>query len=882
MNWFRQIFTRHQMYSDLNEEVRQHLQMKIEELMAGGMPSQEAEQTARRAFGNLTLLEERSREVWQWPTAESIWADIRFAARQLRKSPGFTITAVLTLALGIGANTAIFSVVDKVLLHPVPYQDPDRLVTVTESEPLQQQAADNFGVSAGEYIDYRDRNQSFSQVAAYESGGFNLTGIGQPLRVNAARVSASTFSLLGASPERGRTFTAEEERFGSDRVVLLSHALWQRQYNSDPSIVGKTIRLDETPYLVIGLMPASFRFPFDGAPFSELADVWVPESFQPYRLKPENRTMEFGVGMIGRLKPGVSREQAQLDVEHIAANFMRQYPQAYAGNLRIAPETFAFSAFVTRKAKILVVLLASAVFCVLLIACANVANLLLARATHRSHEMAIRGAIGAQRLRLLRQCLVESALLSLLGSCSGVLLALALLIGLKHFGPASVPGLHEANLHPVILLFTLGLSLLTSVVFGFVPAWRLSHVAPQACLKERTSAGSANPSQRLQSSLIAGEIAIALVLLLSGGLLLRSFLQLVSSPFGFNPDGSFVVRTLFDRTRYPVPEKRRLVQKTLLEQLTHIPGVTAVALASHLPLSEERQIGFRLERSAPNDSHWADNSLISPNYFHAMGVTLLRGRDFNEQDRTGSVPVAIVNETLAREYFPGEDPLGQRFQWGDRDIFTIIGVAADVHITALDADPQPMIYHDMFQVESGASGRTAIVLRSMQSNQILFSEVQRRIWSLDKDLPLYHTTTLATLVSESLSQRRFTMILLCSFAGIALLLAGIGLFGVVSYLVAERRAEFGLRMALGANRRHIYLLVLRKGCLLGLLGCGIGLLCSMFVERLLASSLYHVHRYDPITLTAVPALLLSVVLFAAFWPARRAASIDPMQTLRAE
>ncbi len=804
--------------------------------------------------------------------------DVRYGWRMLVKNPGFTAIAVLTLALGIGASTAIYSVVDTVLLRPLPYRQPDQLVLVTESLPGM--STDEIGVSAAEYQDYRDRNRSFSQVAAYESAGFNLTGVGQPLRINAASVSASALPLLGVSPELGRAFTAEEDRYGSGDVVVLSHALWEHEYSSDPNILGQTVKLDEKTYTVIGVMPASFRFPFDGAPLSEMADLWVPIAFEPDRLIPENRTREFGVGLIGRLKPGVTREQAQKDVENIAADFMKQY--GYSGTGRVVPRAYPFAAYAVRKGKPLVTLLALAVVCVLLIACANVANLLLARASQRTHEMAIRSAIGANPARILRQCLVESLLLSVTGSVAGILVAAVAVAGLRRFGPADVPRLHDVMLHPAALLFTLALSVVTAIFFGFVPAWRLSHLAPQASLKESSQAGPARGTQRLQNSAAMIEIAAALVLLIAGGLLVRSFVRLLDSPFGFDPKDAFVVRTLFDRARYPDAAKRQAVQKDLLDRLSHLPGVTAVSAASHLPLSDARQIGFRLEHAAPDDFHWAENSLVSPGYFQAMGIPLLQGRDFTEQDRPGTPNAAVISQAMAKQYFPGQSPVGQRYQWGDRGFFTIVGVAADVHIAALDADPPPMIYNSMFQAESGASGRTAFVLRSNGAEQGLLREVRQQVAAVDKELPIYNTTTLATLISESLAQRRFTVLLLGSFAVIALVLAAIGLFGVISYLVAERTREFGVRMALGADRINIYWQVLKRAAVLGIGGCALGFLLSLFASRLLQASLYHVSRFDLPTVVGVPCVVLSVALFAAYWPARRATRVDPMVALRYE
>ncbi len=420
---------------------------------------------------------------------QTLLQELRYAVRQLRKAPGFSVVAVLTLAIGIGANTAVFSVLDAVLLRALPYHQPERLVLVSETESVSPN--EELGVAAQEYLDYRAQNRSFSDVAAFESEGFNLTGEGEPQRIHAARVSASAFRVLGVSPILGRAFTAEEDRRGSDNVVEISYSLWKRQYHGDAGMVGRTIKLDEKPYTVVGVMPASFRFPYDGKPLAAMADLWVPIGFSPEVLSPNNRVMEFGVGLIGRLKPGVTPEEAQQDVKQIAEVFQQAHPDSYSTNVRVMPHVHAFSAYTVEKARPLVWILFGVTLCVLLIACANVANLLLARATIRSREMAIRSALGGKRSVLFRQCLVESSLLCLLGSVAGVGLALLSVAGLRDFGPGSVPRLHEVTLNSTALLFTLGLSVFTTLLFGFVPAWRLSHVSPQACLKESAATGTA-------------------------------------------------------------------------------------------------------------------------------------------------------------------------------------------------------------------------------------------------------------------------------------------------------------------------------------------------------------------------------------------------------
>jgi len=424
--------------------------------------------------------------------------------------------------------------------------------------------------------------------------------------------------------------------------------------------------------------------------------------------------------------------------------------------------------------------------------------------------------------------------------------------------------------------------MITSVFFGFAPAWRLSRVPPQAALRTAKQASGDRGSLRLQNSVAAAEIAIAFVLLIAGGLLLRSFTRLVKSPFGFNPQSAFVVRTVFDRVRYPEPVKRDVVQMQLLDSLSRLPGISAVAEASHLPLSDTRQIGFRLEHAAADDFHVAENSLVSWGYFRAMGITLRAGRDFTRGDRRDTPPVAIINKALSRKYFAGQNPIGKHLEWGDRGAFAIVGVADDVHISSLDADPPPMIYFDMFQVQSGVSGKTAFILRGPGAGPDLVPAIRREVWSEDRELPLYEAATLQSLISESLAQRSFTLVLLGAFAVTALLLAAVGIFGVISYLVAQRSREFGVRMALGANRAQITHLVLARGAWIAIAGCACGLGLSLVASRLLLTSLYRTNRYDPVMLCAVPLLLTAVVLLASWIPARRAARVDPMEALRIE
>ena len=882
MSWLRHVFHRSEIYDDLAEEMRLHLEEKVDRFMAEGMSRKDAESRARREFGNATLLEERGREVWQWRRLEQIWADAVFAVRQLRKSPTFTFTCLFTLALGIGANTAVFSVIDTILLHPLPYLDPGRLALVSESLP--KLGSVNVGMSSAEYLDYQSNNRVFAETAAYTNfadNGYNLTGSGQPVRVNVARISASALPLLGVVPSLGRNFTSEEDRYPNDHVALLSHSLWQSQFGADSKILGRVIRLNDTPYTVVAVMPASFQFPRDGAPTSERPGLWLPMAFPPQALSPDNRIHTFGIGLIGRLKPGVSFTQAQQDMQQVASAFMRQYANIYSGSVQVVPHVSSFSTHSTEKTRPILLLLASAVVCLLLIACANVASLLLARANARGAEMALRVAVGASRTRILSQCLVESCVLAFFGASAGVLLAVLTVAGFRAFGPESLPRLQDVTLDPVALVFTFGVAFLASILFGFAPAWKLSHVDPQTALRGASQVGTGRGSQRGQDIIASSEIALALILLVVGGLLLRSFRQLVNVPFGFDPDHAFVVRTVFDKGHYPDNLRRAVVQQDMLNRLSQLPGITAAAEASHLPLSDSRQIGFNFETSAPTDTYWTDNSLVSPGYFHTMGITLLQGRDFTTTDRADSIPVAIVSQAFAQRFFPHSNPIGHRIMWGVPSGYTIIGVVGDVRISSLDAEPAPMTYLNLFQVVD-ETDRTAFILRGPSANSALLPAIRQSIWSTDNELPLYDATTLRDLIAESLSQRRFTLYMLAGFAFIALALSAVGISGVISYLVTQRNREFGVRIALGANRSDVMRLVLSHGMKLAVAGCTVGMILAEIASHFVVPSLYQTSAYDPVTLGLVTLLLFAVVLLAVWMPARRASRVEPMQVLRSE
>ncbi len=810
---------------------------------------------------------------------EALLHDLRYALRMLRKSPGFTTVALAVLTIGIGANVAIFSVVNTVLLRPLPYHDPARLVMIWESLPGI--GFGQVGTATGEYLDYRDHNRVFSGIAGYKNDTANLTGSGQPERIHITRASANLFSVLGVQPMMGRSYSAEEDRPGGAKVAVLSYGLWKRRFGADRNILGRTVDLDGQPYTMIGVMPASFQFPFSSLPYSERAELWVPVAFTSDEIA--SRVREFGTFTVARLKPGVSLQQAQEDVSRVATEFQKQYPQFYNGSVYVKPTTSLLAADIVGKVRPMLLVLLGAVGFVLLIACANLANLLLARASGRTREMAVRAALGASQARLLRQFLTESVLLAAAGGGLGVAAAFWLVRLLVAFGPEQVPRLQDVAIDPPVLAFAAALSVLTGIVFGIAPAWRASRGELQSGLREASArAGTSRERLRLRDALVILETACSLLLLVGAGLLLNSLIRVLQVPPGFNPSGVLIARTQFDDTRYPKAEVCAAAEREIIARLRRLPGVRSAAFVTNLPLADPRGIGFRIEGGPANEFHNADNALVSEDYFQAMGIPLLRGRGFREQDTASTPLAAVINQTLARTYFSGTDPIGKRLLWGDRAPFTIVGIAGDIKFSALDADVAPMIYMSNFQVTSGVSRHAVFVVRTAGDPASLAGAASRTIWTVDKDLPVFGVTTMDNVLAASVAQRRFSMTLMGAFAGLALLMAAVGLYGVLSYSVSQRMHEMGLRLALGANARDLMRMVVGQGIRVVLVGVAAGLVGSLAATRLLAGMLFGVSPLDPVTFAAVVAVLLAAAVLASFVPARRATRVDPMVALRYE
>jgi putative ABC transport system permease protein len=888
MNWLNQLLQRRRLYGDLSDEIEQHLEEKVEELVANGMPREEAMLAARREFGNVTSLTERSREVWQWPWIENFLMDIRYALRQLRRKPGFTAVAVLTLALGIGATTAIFSVVDSILLRPLPYQDPQQLVLVQERLP--NALPKPIPLEAPDVITFERENHSFSALGAFQNGQIDLTGGGPPERLMAARVTASLFPLLGVRPFIGRLFTRPEDQ-PNRLVVLLSYGLWQRRFGADRAILGKTISLDRKSYVVVGVMPKSFQFPSPGLRYNNKpADLWVPRAFTAEELKDIGDS--FDDTAIARLKPGVTLPEANADLSAIAhgiqARLSKDYPE-----LRLEAQALPLKNVVIREVRPLLLILMGAVVLVLLIACVNVANLLFVRAAEREKEIAIRAALGAGRLRVARGLLAESVLLGIFGGACGLLVAVWGVKLLVSLAPMAMLRTQPIGLNIQVLAFAIVISVITGLIFGLLPARGLSRLNLNEALKEgsRTSASAA--SHRTRSVLVVAEITLSLALLAGAGLLIRSFERVRDTDPGFAPQHVLTATVTLDETAYPQASSIRSFYRQLLSQVRSLPEVHAVGASTDLPLSSGWNHLFTVEehpRQPSGRTPMSDHSAVTGSYFHALGIPLIRGRYFTPDDRAGSLRVVIISEGLAKKYWPGEDPIGKRIKWGVPEShspwLTVVGVVGDVKEGPLDLPTQPHTYQPLAQVNDGAVvglARSIHLAVLARGNPVtLTATLRNQLRGLDPGVPLTQVRAMNAIIESSMSPRRFTTLLLAAFALVALLLASIGLYGVIAYSVSQRTHEIGVRMALGAQKSDVLGLVVRQGMILAIIGVGIGIAGALGLTRFLASLLYGVKPTDPLTFIIAALVLGGIALLACYIPARRAAKVDPMVALRYE
>ena len=803
--------------------------------------------------------------------------DIRYSIRVLLRNRAFTVTALLTLALGIGFNTAIFSVVDSVLLRPLPLKDPDRVVSVWEHS--LRAGVDRNEMAPANFFDLRNQSQVFEGVGAFGELSLNLTGVGEPERLDGRLVTAKVFALLGVEPALGRTFAPEEDQVGQHRVVVLSDALWRRRFNSDRSIVGRSITLNAESYTVVGVMPPDFFFP------EREGELWTPWAMEPEEAGGRG---DHYVRVVARLKSGVTMEGANAEVEAIAARLSNEYPRTNEG-LGFLVSSFHQDYVGNLRTPILI--LFAAVALVLLIACANVANLLLAQATSRRREIAIRAALGASRLAIIRQLLVQSLLLAGAGGVLGVFGAIWGVQWLSKLVPESLSKLQSVSVDARVFLFTLGVTVLTALVFGAVPAFHASRSKPGETLSDvgRDVAGGMS-GRYVRRVLVVAEVALAVVLLVGAGLLIRSFQRLRQVDPGFRGDNLLTMRMVLPFSKYSKPEQRRAFYDELLRRVDELPGVESAGMITFLPLSfSGMNFSFSVEgRSAPGDMELplAVYRVVSPDYFRAMTIPLQRGRVFDSRDTADAPPVIVVNRRLAEQFWPGADPTGKRLKIGPVDSpnpwATVAGVVGDVRQGGLYGEQDLAIYVPYAQERRGFVAPRDLIVRTTGNPASLAGAVREAVWAVDKDQPISNVRTMDHVLAASVSRERFQTLLLALFATLALVLACVGLYGVISYAVVQRTHEIGVRMALGAQAGDVLRLVINQGMLLTLIGLVIGIAGAFAVTRVMTEMLYGVTARDPLTFAGVPIVLGVIALLACYIPARRATKVDPLVALRYE
>jgi putative ABC transport system permease protein len=810
---------------------------------------------------------------------ETLLQDLRYGIRALLKSRGFTAVAVIALALGIGANTAIFSVIDAVLLRPLPYKNPEQLVLIWHNYPQINLA--EASICPPCYQEYRDMTTSFEQVATQTGWSVNMTGTGEPERLQGSRISYNYFTTLGTEPAQGRAFLAEEDQPGRNRVVVLSHGFWVRRFGSDPDIVGKTLTLDGNSYNVVGVTPADFIVP-------QSVDIWTPIAFTSEQLAANSHGNEY-LTVIARLKPGISLGQAQAEMDTLADQLR---PQFYGSSWGITLKSIREQ--LVGDIRLALLILLGAVCFVLLIACANVANLLLARASSRQKEIAVRTALGASRRRIVRQLLTESVLLSVLGGVLGLGVAYLgirlLILGVPQNISNSIVGWRLIGLNPQVLGFTFLVSVLTGVIFGIIPAFQASRPDLNETLKEGGRSGSEGGRRNLvRSVLVVFEVAVALMLLVCAGLLMRSFVRLLDVNPGFNPQNLITMQLTLPRSKYTENTQMSAFYDQSLERIRALPGVQSAAYGTNLPMSgSNSSASFAVEGlqvAQGESSPHGDPHLVSADYFQTMQIPLMKGRYFTEQDTKDSLPVTIIDDVLADRYWPDQDPVGKRIagffdsNGNQLNWRTIVGVVGHVKRYGLDGKIKEQYY---FPQTQRAQPNMALLVRSTSDPAGLVPSIRDAIHEVDKDQPIYRVITMGELVSNSVAQKRFSMLLLAIFAAVALILSAVGIYGVMSYSVNQRTHEIGIRMALGAQQSDVLKMVVRQGMTLTLIGVGIGLGVAFLVTQIMASLLFGIGSHDPVTFLAIPLILTGVALVACFVPARRATKVDPMVALRYE
>jgi predicted permease len=880
--FLKNLFLSRHVDADLDREVHSHLALLIEENIRAGMSPEEAQRAARMELGGIEQVKEevRDRRMGNW--LHSAFFDFRYGVRQLRKNPGFTAVAILTLALGIGATTAIFSVVDAVILRPLPYESPDSLVLVKERIP--KVTPDPIPVCAPDVLRFQRENQSFVSLAAFRGDQFDLTGGTEPQRVHVDRANANLFSLLGAQPILGRVFTPEEDQTGHT-VAILSYGLWQRVFGGAPDLVGRSVSLNRQIYTVVGVMPAAFAFPLPGMDQGDAADLFIPMAFTREELADEGDNFDYSV--VGRLRPTVSLAQANADLQVIAHRIQDSYPVEFRSDVSLGAVALPLRDAVIGKSRTLLLLLFGAVAFVFLICCINVANLLLTRSTDRQKEMAVRLSLGASRGRLLRQLAAESMLLAFIGAALGLAFAFWIINALLGLMPSDIPLIHDVALNPAVLGFTLGLAVIVGLLFGIVPALASSRTNVVDSLKEGGRSSTQGPQlHRLRGALVILEVTLAMVLLVGAGLLLRSFQRILETQPGFHPEHVLTASLSLREPHYKEDSDIRNFYQRLLERLQNLPGVQIAGASSDLPLKAGWNHLFTPEGYQPPPGaslNLCNHSIILGPYLQAIGAPLLRGRYFTDQDNSASTHLLIVSDSLARRYWPNQDPIGKRLKWGpeaSKDPWlTVVGVVGDVKQSGLDAETSPHTYESFWQ---NTIPSLNVALRTSNDPASMASALRSAVWSIDPQLAIAQVQTMDQVISKSTTSRRFSLFLLGGFAFLALILSAIGIYGVIAYSVVRRVHEVGIRIALGAQRRDVLRLVIGQGMLLLGVGMIIGTLGALGLTRALASFLYGIRPTDPATFATVVAILATVAFLACYIPARRATRVDPMIALRYE
>jgi predicted permease len=888
-SWWGATMRRSRMESEMDAELRFHVEAFAEDLTRRGVPRQEALRRARIEFGGMEQIKEEGREARGVRVVDEFFHDLRYAGRILRKSPGFTAVAVLTLALAMGANTAIFSVVNAVLLSPLPYADARRLVLVKEVLPDVIQGP--VTVSGPDIPHIQRLNHVFEATAGFRLWTYELSGTGEPERVTVNRASTDLFNVLGVQPMIGRAFTPEEEPAGH-QVAILSYGMWQRRFGGSRDILGHSIDLDRKPYTIVGIMPQSFVFPLPGMLQGPAADLWVPLGLTKDELADVGDSFDYTV--IGKLKPGTGLPQANADLQLVAQGVLETYQQwardahQSLGDFRLGMVAQPLREEVTGPLKPVLLALLGAVGLVLLIACVNVANLLMMRATGRQKEMAVRLALGAGRYRLLRQLLAEGLLLAFLGGGLGLAIAFWLKTALAAAIPASIPQFHPIELSWSVLLFAFLVVATTGIVFGVLPALWASRTDVNPSLKDSgrgTSEGTER--QRLRAAFVIVEVALSVMLLIGAGLLLRSFQRVLSTNPGFRPEHVLTASIDLPPAQYSEDKQASAFFKQLLGRLNNAPGVVAVGGSTDLPLLGGWTHVFTVEGYQPPAGaavNMSNHSVIYGDYLRAMGVPLLRGRYFTEQDRADSEHVLLVSESLAKRFWPNGEALGKRLKWGSAESSdpwkTIVGVVGNVNQGALDSEVSMHTYEPYAQI--GAMTSLRIAVRGQSDPSALAGALRAAVWGMDRQLALGHVRTMEEVISGSTASRRFTLSLFSAFAVLALVLAAIGIYAVLAYSVARRTHEIGVRMALGAKGKDVVRLVLGQGLRLTAIGMVFGVVGALGLTRFLRSLLYEVRPTDPPTFLFVLVLLAGVALAASYLPVRRAMRVDPMVALRYE